>query len=379
MKIEGLEVKETEKSETSKTKKRKKEKVVKSRWHNMWKTLGFLLIVGIILSIVSVICVPSDLLKEQYVLYEEEPEGTIDIAFVGSSATYRYYDVMAIWDEYNITSMGYYVASMPFDYLITMLELVQEHQSPEIYVIDLRHILLDEYKQQYYSSYETEKQQTAVRNALNLLPNSWTKWSEILESKYLFDGEYLLFADILYNHDNFLDGVVSLVENGFTIDAMDYKGNYLSFITSDVSEDYVDFSEVEEHEDYTLTEHTVERMTELFEYCDANDINAYFTITPYAQQKCVTDLDIRREFGELIESYGYPYRDFRSEFEEIGMDPATDFADYNHANAWGAEKYTLYAMEYFLEAYEFEADYDEEVIEDWDSTYEEWVVYKAAQ
>lgn len=358
---------------------KREEQKVKSRLHNLWKTLCFLAIVGIILGIVTVICVPSDLLKEQYVLYQEEPEDTIDIAFVGSSATYRYYDVMAVWDEYNITSMGYYVASMPFDYIITMLELVQENQSPEIYVIDLRHLLLDEYKQQYYGSYESEKQQTAVRNALNLLPDSWNKWSTILESKYLFDGEYLLFADILYNHDNFLDGMVYLIQNNFTIDAMDYKGNYLTFNTVDLSDEYVDFSLVEEHEEYTLSDHTVERLTELMVYCDENDINAYFTITPYVHQKCVTDLDIRREFGELIEDYGYPYTDFKSEFEEIGMDPETDFVDENHANYLGAEKYTLYAMEYFLEAYDVDAEYDEDVIADWDSTYEDWEAYKATK
>ncbi len=352
---------------------------MKTNKKNLAKTFLFLLIVVILLAGATVICIPSDLLKEQYVLYQEEPEDTIDIAFVGSSATYRYYDNMAVWEEYGITSMGYYLASMPFDYITTLLELVQENQSPEIYVIDLRHILLDEYKEQYYGSYETETQQAAIINGLNLLPDSWNKWSTILESKYLYDGEHLLFFDLLYNHENFVEGIASYVENGFAIDAKDYKGINMSFATVDLSENYVDFSQVEEHEDYTLTEDTTTRIIELLEYCDEHDINAYFTITPYVHQKCVVDLDIRRELGELITDYGYPYTDFKAMFEEIGMDASTDFVDDNHANVWGAEKYTLYAMEYFLEAYEWEVAYDQEVIDDWDATYEAWEIYKAEQ
>lgn len=348
---------------------------MKKKIQKIIKTIIFLSIVGVLFMKATSLCIPQLLLKEQYILYEEEAEDSIDIAFIGSSSTYRFYDVMAIWGEYNITSMCYYVASMPYDFITTMIQLAQEHQSPEVYVIDLRHIITDEYKVRYFGSYESDLQKDAYINALNLLPNTTNKWNAIFSSKYLDGEEYLQVFDLLYNHESSSEGFYDLFSEGGSIDAMEYKGNYTYYGVKDLSEEYVDFDLIEEDEDYTLTEETTERIIELLEYCNENEINAYFTITPYVHSKGVIDQETRREFGELIESYGYPYGDYRAEFEEIGMDPEADFYDETHANAQGAQKYSLYVMEDILEVYDIEADYEQAVIDDWNATYEEWLIY----
>lgn len=339
------------------------------------KTVAFLGIVGLLLLAVRNICIPDDVIKEQNILYEEESENSIDIAFVGSSSTYRFYDVMEIWGQYGITTMCYYNPSLPFDSVIPMLELVQENQDPEVVVIDLRNIITDEYKMKYLGAYETDSQKEAYLDALNLLTDVGVKLEAIEDSVYTEDESYVYILDILYNHSAFAQGVANLFEEGGEIEAMNFKGNYMAYIYDDLTDEYVDFDLIEENEDYELTEDTVERLTELLEYCDEEEINAYFTITPYIHSKGIVDQDIRREFGELVESYGYPYADYREEIEEIGFDFTTDFYDTTHANALGAEKYSIYAMEDILEVYDVDATYDQEVIDSWNKEYEDWVEY----
>lgn len=346
---------------------------------NTVKVILFLTIVAVLLVIISNVCIPDLLLKQQNLLYEEEPEDSIDIAFVGSSATYKFYDVMTIWNEYEVTSMCYFNDAMPYDFVIPLLEFIQERQDPEVYVIDLRHIITDEYKLQYLGEYETDTQKAAFVDALNLLPNSWSKWELIADSVYTEDEIYMYALSILFNHEAFVDGIGDLIQNNFNIEALDYKGNKLVYSVNDLTDTYVDFDEIEEDETYTLTEDTTARLIELLEYCDENKINAFFTITPYVHSKGVVDEDIRREFGEVIAEYGYPYVDYRDQIEEIGLDFTTDFYDKTHANASGATKYTLYAMEDILEAYEFETDYEQDIIDSWNQEYEEWVVYDEQQ
>lgn len=348
----------------------------KNKNKNKWiQAIIFIIIVIILLMGATKLCIPSDPIQEQNVLYATEEENSIDIAFIGSSSTYRFYDVMAIWDEYEITSMCYFVASMPYDFITPMIELAQERQDPEVYVIDLRHIITDEYKVQYFGYYESDTQKAAFTNALNLLTNLQDRWELILEHDYTEDAAYMYGLSVLYNHESFPEGLYSWIENGFHTDVMPYKGNYISYSVNDLTDTYVDFDEVEEYEDYTLSSSTTERLIELLEYCDENNINAYFTITPYVHSKCFVDQDIRREIGELVTEYGYPYSDYRAEFEEIGLDLTTDFYDKTHANALGAEKYTLYAMEDILEVYELETDYTQEVIDSWDEAYAEWEIH----
>lgn len=350
--------------------------IQKMKKHKLTQAITFVIIVSLLLAGVSYICIPTAQIKQQNTLYENEIEDSVDVAFIGSSATYRFYDVMTVWEEYGITSMCYYIASMPYDFIIPMIELVQENQDPEVYVIDLRHIITDEFKMQYYGGYETDTQKAAYVNALNLLTNAMVKWDAIVGSDYTEHEYYLYLESLLYNHDGFIDGIGGMIEETFIVEEMAYKGNYMSYSVQNLTEEYVDFDTIEEEEDYTLTEDTETRLTELLEYCDENEIDAYFTITPYVHQKGSSDEDIRREFEELVTEYGYPFADYRDEIEEIGLDVSTDFYDETHANALGAEKYTIYAMEDILEVYEVEPDYEEEVVESWDEEYEDWVVYE---
>lgn len=186
----------------------------------------------------------------------------------------------------------------------------------------------------------------------------------------------MFFLDILYNHGSALDYLYEWAVNGFSTTPLAYKQNErLSFEVNDLTESYVTFEEADFNEDYTLADETVERIVEILTYCEEKELNAYFTFSPYVDTKHSYDAEARSAIVELVESYGYPITDYRSEFEEIGLDLTEDYRDASHVNILGAQKYTLYAMEDFLEVYDISNDYEQEVVESWDETYAAWERY----
>lgn len=340
------------------------------------RCMVFLAVLGLLVSAVSFIAIPDQIVKEQTALYQEQEEDTIDIVYVGSSTTYQYYDVMTVWEEYGITSMCYASSALPFDLTIAMIELAQENQTPEVFVIDLRSVLLNEFNTKYYGMKETSAQKEAFINALNLLPNVLDKCGALASSNILEGEKYMHVFGILYYHDGFMEALQSSAENGFNISALEYKGNVrLSYEVDDLTDRDFDFSTREEDETYELTEDTKQSLLEVLEYCEENELNVYFTFTPYVGARNVEDENIRREIGEFITEYGYPFYDFKADFDEIGLVVTEDYYNKNHVNVLGAEKYTLYAMEYILDEYEIDPDYSQEVIDDWNMELEGWKLY----
>lgn len=336
----------------------------------------FLIMLVLIISYVSYIVIPNEEIEKKISLYNDQIENSIDIAFIGTSSTHRFYDVMSIWEEYGITSMSYAVSSMPYELNITMIEYVLENQSPEVFVIDLRNLMTEDYNIRYFGTYELEFRKSAFINSMDLFPMNWSSISAILSSDYVESEQYMYIWSLLYNHESFQEQWTLFVENGFSKETYDYKQNELmSFEVSDLTETYVDFDLVEVDEDYVLTEETIERALVLLEYCEEKELNVLFTFTPYVGEKHDADQDTRREIVELVESYGFPIIDYKEQFEEIGLDYTTDFYDKNHTNVLGAEKYTLYMMEDLLEIYGVDATYSEEVVEDWNQELEEWNQY----
>ena len=344
---------------------------------NITSAIIFLVIVGTLLSIVSYVAIPYHVLKKQVGLYENEPKNSIDVAFIGSSSTFRYYDNMAIWDEYNITSMTYNIADMPFDYTIPMIDLIQQRQSPQVYVIDLRSIVDDEYSQKYYGFYEDTNYMDSYIRALDLQRNFGAKLPWVYRNDYVEDEEYMYMFSILHNHSSFVDGVKFLLENEhFSA----FKGNEnMVFMQKDMTEEYVDFTTESVDDTYELTRATIDRMNELFEFAKENNLNLHFTFTPYVGSRNMYDSEIRNSICKLVEENGFSIVDYKKEFKEIDLDLELDFYDDSHTNAVGAKKYTMYFMVDLLELYPVSAEHNNDIVSNWNDEFIEWIEFSNNQ
>lgn len=334
-------------------------------------TIIFLLIAALLLDHIGVYVIPRSSLQQQDIMVEEESDFTIDIAFIGSSSTYRYYDPMTVWGEYGITSIVYGSPAFTFDTTIAMIEYAQANQNFSVYVIDLRCLLIDEYYSKYYGTYIRSATQTYFYETLTMIPTSFVKTAFVLNSNYSDSDAYLHIFDAMYYHSSFLTED-PIYEDYYELEAYSHYGSgRLALSSSDVSESYVDFTTVQE-QDYTLTDETVQRLTELLEYGVDNDIKIFFAFTPYVGEKSEYDVDIMREITTLIESYGFPCEDYRTDFTVYGLDVRTDFYNENHTNLYGAQKYTSYAMQDISQYLGETSDYSAEQIDSWNETYEDW-------
>lgn len=350
---------------------------MKENIKNILNATFFILFVIGGLSVISFWGLADGVIRSRVVAYEELEEDSIDIAFVGTSSSYRYYDVMDIWNEYGITSYSYALASLPIDNIIGMLETVRENQDPEVYVIDLRSTITQEYREKVYGYYQMESAVETTIRSFSLMPTSITKWSMIYDSDFLNGQEYSIALDPLYNHSTIQTNIKNAVF-GDIIDTSGllYQGNsQLSAEVANREKNYVDYSDVELKE-YTLSEEITEKLTEIFDYCKENEMNVYFNFVPYVSSKNNYDPEIRNAIGELVTENGFAFTDYRADFEQFNFDLTTDFYDINHTNMLGATKYTEIAIKDILEAYPIETDYSDELVAEWDQSYEDWLIYR---
>ncbi len=336
--------------------------------HRIVSTVLFFAIVGTLLMVIGRITIPSLITKKQTLLYESAIENSIDIAFIGSSSSYRYYNIMDIWDSYGLTSCTYFGVDLPFEFTIPMMDYAQTMQSPQLYVIDLRSVLENEFQIRYFGEHETSVHQEAFANALDLLKDPVSRAQVVLDNQYFEDEKYLQIFKLLYNHEAF---AISMSRLG--TEPLAFHGNQAMMLKiENVSDSYVDFSQASDSE-YILTDETKQYLSEVFDYCNQNNLNVYFTFTPYVDAVNAQDHNIRREIGEYVTENGFYFTDFRSKFDEINLNTKTDFYDTRHVNLIGAEKYTQFAMEYFLDAYAIVPNYTPEIVSTWNAQYDNWI------
>lgn len=343
------------------------------------KAIMFVCIACLLLVFIRNTSIPSHFIKQELIQFSDQEENSIDIAFIGSSSTHAYYNNMLIWNEYGITSMTFTNPSLPFDFTISLIDSVIKMQDPEVFVIDLRSLLVDEYNMKYYGSYETTYEKSSYISALNLLSDPFIRWDAISNYSCLSDGLYLQYFDFLYNHEDFFNGVVTKITGKTDTSPYNFKGNNkLSFSIENLSDYSIVDGFICDDENYELSTETVERLCTLLDYCQTNEINVCFNFTPYVFEERVTsDDDIRREIGEIVIDYGFSFNDYKENYEDIGLDLSNDFEDIYHVNAIGATKYTTYAMDDILSQYDIQTDYSQELIDEWDAEYAEWEVYYA--
>ena len=118
-------------------------------------------------------------------------------------------------------------------------------------------------------------------------------------------------------------------------------------ISNDVTSIYVS---TEDRMD--LDEDVEEALTVLLDYCEQEKVNILFLNPPQANQTW-KNLKQANAMYDLIRSRGFAALDLQLSVEDIGLDLAHDYYNYNHTNIHGSLKYTEYVAQYLLENYAF--------------------------
>ena len=142
--------------------------------------------------------------------YHEE-ENTIDVLYLGTSASNRYFISPLAYEETGMTVFTLATMGMPLFFVPELIEEVQKTQEPQLYVIELRSVLKDKeaitdahIRRVTDSMKFSENRTDAIRKALDFTEGA--QESDVGED-FL---EYYL--PIIKYHDRFLQGDVSASE-----------------------------------------------------------------------------------------------------------------------------------------------------------------------
>ena len=333
--------------------------------------VSIILTIMIILSIIpfSYLSRRRDDSRENVTGFYAEKEDTLDMVYIGGSATYVYWQPLRAFDEYGFTSYDLATSTITPEAIKYYIIESEKTQHPELYVIDLRPF---QYGEEYYDDGITSTDipkycyEPAIRfssdsmsyslNRLNFLNNSVEDKSDMLS----------LYLDFFkYHRETFWNILDCLRNDTGLFDYIDNKRTnvYKGFIIKD-SYNPIDFTNDYDTDELKAIPEEIDNIfIDLLDFCKEEDLNVLFVVNTYCQTK-----DDKMEYNymkSVIEEYGFDYLNTNDYFDEIGMDYNTDFIDKDHVDLLGSNKYTDFLADYIFENYKLEDKRDNPEYSEW--------------
>ena len=274
-----------------------------------------------------------------------EKKDTVDVVFIGASEVYCDFAPGYAYGKYGFTSYPFVSQGSTVKNFTTAVKEVVRTQHPKLIVIEINGALYDEphYSKEAYARYFIDN-----------VPLNKNKVAYVEKNVTENKAEYYL--PIIKYHSNWKEIPKGLHWNASVL-ADRFRGfTLLKGIKTKTSiqpmarEELYNLRPGVERDRAPLLEDARKELIGLLEYCKAENVNVLFVRFPHA----VLDKERVRfgraaAAGDLIRSYGFPYVSFDFLFDEIGLDPETDFYNPEHLNINGQQKFTEYFSEYLIQ------------------------------
>lgn len=286
----------------------------------------------------------GDYLSSTQQLYHT-PEGTIDVAFAGSSHCYCTIYPALLWERSGISAFDMAVSGQDKASTYHMLVELCKTQHPKTVWVDLYGLLLDRQGIEG-NTYRNMLAMRTSKNSVELIKeyveperqmDFFLKWP-IVHTRFWEIGkyDYVQYEPSIYGRGGVYQWGQKPIEKGDfeteTVGALDEKNyNWLSRL-----------QELSQEEGFDLV----------------------FFVAPF---------DILEEEQEVINAAGQfakerdiPFFDLNKMAQELSLDYAVDFRESYHLNAYGAEKVTEFVRQYLEEHYDLADHRGDPKYESWD-------------
>jgi len=306
--------------------------------------------------------------REKYNEYKSLSRNSIDVLFVGSSATDRYWIPAIGWEEAGITSFDLTIDGGPLNLYPELIEEALKTQTPELVVIELRRAYRD----------SDSFKEFRVRRLTDVYLHGSTLRSaenEILATAKKFDDTDIDYTDKSYgftylkNHNNWrfveFDDFYNLFPK---TNQMGYLVDFRSVFWKTSEQEYPELT----NEKAELSEYSEDAINRVLDYCDELDCEVLFTLTPMSSDK--DRLALLNSARELVNSRGYDVLDMNTEefYESVNLSFKTDFYNDDHTNFKGAVKISKGILNYLEENYTLNNHKNESKYEkEWGNLYDE--------
>ena len=264
------------------------------------------------------------------------PDNSVDVLILGSSHTFIDINTGTLWDEYGMASYILGGSVQPMWNTYYYLKEALKTQTPEL-------IILEAFLTVHESDYSDDSR--IIKNTYGM---KWSKdkidaikvsaheerWMEFLLDYTQYHNRYreLSKTDFLNNMGN------AVFE--------DWKGFWCSMGTSQL--EAPDVSRVNDRK--SLNEKTEKYYRKTIELAQENDIPLLIVISPYLISE--DHQMIFNRASDIADEYGVDFINYNLLSNDIGIDFTRDFADIDHLNYRGNQKYTKALAEYLSSNYQ---------------------------
>lgn len=296
-----------------------------------------------------------------------EPKDSLNMVTIGASETYTAIALGLLWKEFGFTSYNYSVAGSPISIVKSQVKEILANQDPKVIVIEINGTLQDD---------EYQINEKRLRKYIDNIPWSVNKINTIKEI-VPEDQQTEYFIPFLKYHSNW-QSLDLCIANFYLQSRMMLEGSsrLKGFQTISGAEETK--SKVIDVKGDTsvlpLSEKAEYYLRDLLQYLKDEGIdNVLFMRTPHRiTKKSYPFYQRANEAEKIIKEYGFPYVNFETKKDEIGLSMMDDFYNNHHLNLYGQKKFTNYFGNYMVEHYDLkDSVHLEKVIKEWDKTAED--------
>lgn len=304
--------------------------------------------------------------------YNQEEE-SIDVMYMGTSATNRYYITPKAYNDEGIAAYNLAVMGMPMMFMPQLIDEVEKTQDPQLYVVELRNTLKS----------KNEVTDAHIRRVTDSMKFSSNKFDAINTAMEYTEGatgelsnidEGLLdyYVPIIKYHGRLLSGDMTLSDVTMVSGQTPVQGFVLSPKTLVVKPQK---DSVLSDERAPLAPEMAAALESTLDSFDALGKEVVFVLAPYS----IKDGDAAKlnTAKDMVEARGYKVLDFNDPaiFAATGINRATDFYNSKHVNYLGAEKYTDYLTAYLKANYDIPDRRGDDKYHLWVKGYEKYCDY----
>ncbi|MDO4745712.1 MAG: hypothetical protein Q4B18_04065 [Bacillota bacterium] len=349
------------------------EKIKKIFDNKVVRAIGFIIIAALLLMYLNRVFTigNSDSNKQIFNGFYAEQEETIDVLYLGTSATNRYFIPPKAYNDagiagYNLATMG-----LPMLFVPDLIDEVEKTQSPQLYIIELRNVLKT----------KNEITDAHIRRVTDSMPASANKYEALDKALKYTEGATGELSNI---DESPIDYLIPVVKYHSRLSAGEITPeDFLPWAVKNTTKGYV-LSDLtlqqkpykppvysDEHEE--LAPEMEAALLATLDRCDELDAEVMFVFSPYAMRK-----NVQAKFNtaiEIVEDRGYTVLDCNQPevTDEIGIDWECDLYNSKHVNYVGAEKFTDYLVAYLEENYDLPDRRGDSKWDSWAEAYEEYL------
>lgn len=316
--------------------------------------LFLLLMTGIVCRVNEVFRVKGDSAGYPMEMFYEQRAETVDVLNLGNSHMFANVNPAVLWDEYGIASYNLGAGLQPVWNSYYYLKEALRYQKPKLVVLDAFGLLQEA---DYLPTDRAEMNTAGLRWGTNYVENIKVS---VEESQYT---DFLLQFPVYHNRYGSLNAE-DFLEYGGDVNGNNYKGFALNCISTTQFGEFVDVESVTEVKE--MSGKCYEYLTKTIELADAEGIPLLIVVNPY-MGVMYEEKKVYNHVERVTAAYGADFIDFNEYCEEIGLDPATDFAEGHHMNYDGSEKFSRYYGNYIKEHYDIPDRRQESGFESWEA------------